>query len=170
MSRIDAHEPNCIEDELRGWAFHANKRRALCGKKGRKFLVELEAALLALPEKRLARGVMAKRDATKVLSDCGDVCALGAVALKRAMDSGRSKGAAIAELAKASEEAALIGDTGWYEIERASESLKISMPLAFGVVEENDEGEGEWTRNVTPEQRYERVLAWVRAKLSGTPG
>jgi hypothetical protein len=50
---------------------------AIKGKRGQSLLVEMRDALDALPEKRLAAGI---------LVDDGDVCALGAVALARGLD------------------------------------------------------------------------------------
>jgi hypothetical protein len=50
--------------------WNARLRRSLRSKKGLRILKRLEAALLAMPEKRLARGQIATKD--------GDVCLIGA--------------------------------------------------------------------------------------------
>lgn len=155
MSRIDDYEPDCIEDELRAWAFSGNIRRAVAGKKGRKFLAELEAALVAMPEKRLAEGAMAS-----TLHEPGSVCALGAVAVARAVAAGKSRRAAIGELV----EKFSPFEQGWVLTQQASEHLNICHPLAYAVVERNDESP--YSRKETPEERYDRVLAWVRESLA----
>lgn len=166
MSRIDEDwEPTCIEDELRGWAFQANIRRAVAGKKGRKFLLELEAALLALPAKRLALGAMAASEGLggfdgKPIVATGDVCALGAVAVARAVSAGKSRDAALHELAEKFDPE----ERGWKLTQDAASHLKICHPLAYAVVWNND-----LSHRLTPEERYEKVLAWVRAKLNGEP-
>jgi hypothetical protein len=173
MSRIDeGYEPDDTESFLRSCAFTANIRRAEAGKKGKRFFAELEAALLALPDKKLANGALTRPPRTMTVDgfevlrffpdwkDCGEYCALGAVAVKRAMDAGKTKLQALKELADEDEEDDY--DMGWDKIEGAAAHLRISMPLAYAIVDENDEG---GPHNETPEQRYERVLAWVRRKL-----
>jgi hypothetical protein len=166
MSRIDDdYEPNSIEDELRMWAFWSNQKRAIAGKKGRKFLLELEAALVALPEKRLANGVMAASEEEwtpkQVVVATGDVCALGAVAAARAVAAGEPRHEALQKLAEEFDPS----EAGWTLTKQAGDHLKICHPLAYAVVECNDEGGGS---RETPEKRYERVLAWVREKLKVT--
>lgn len=161
MSRINEDwEPDCVEDELRAWAFQGNCRRALAGKKGRKFLQELEAALLALPMKRLAHGVIAsseeERIPEKVLVATGDVCALGAVAAAREEAAGVPRIEALSKLAKKFDPE----EDEWAQTTEAAHHLKICHPLAYEIVFENDRA-----RRETPEQRYERVLAWVREQL-----
>jgi hypothetical protein len=159
MSRIDTNwEPDDQESFLRSCAFQGNVARAVAGKKGRKFFQELEAALLALPEKRLLRGVMANTAVHAETPDAVGVCALGAVALSRAIAEGKEPDAAIAEIAESFDP----DEGGWYLIEQGAAALRISMPLAYAVVEENDEG---GIGKETPEDRYSRVLAWVRERL-----
>lgn len=163
MSRIDDYEPDSTEDFLRSCAFSHNVTQAVAGKKGRKFLLELEAALLALPVKRLAVGVMAlpeDREPRRASGGPGDVCALGAVAAARAVAAGESRPAVVQRLAV--EFSRDYEEAGWKNIGKAAEHLKICHPLAYAVVAENDEG-----RAGTPEERYEQVLAWVRARLKG---
>lgn len=164
MSRIDDYEPDSVADDLRSWAFGANIRRAVAGKKGRKFLQELETVLLALPEKRLALGVMASSEEEwlpkPVVIATGDVCALGAVAAARAVAAGEPRQAALQKLAEKFDPS----ESGWALIQQVAEHLKICHPLAFAVVKQNDECFAK-----TSEERYEKVLAWVRAKLAGEP-
>ena len=73
MTRISYSEEEDYEGQFA--LFRANLNRSLAGKKGQAALRDLEAALLALPEKRLV-GYHLVKD--------GDVCATGAlVALRR---------------------------------------------------------------------------------------
>jgi len=168
MSRINEdYEPDCIEDELRMWAFQGNIKRAVAGKKGQKFLREMEAALLALPVKRLTKGALADAHEHSfpnrlgyVPEATGDVCALGAVAAARAVAAGKDRKGALQELAEKFDPS----EQGWVLTDEAAHHLKISHPLAYAVVEKNDECSAK-----TPEERYERVLAWVQAKLKGEP-
>lgn len=179
MSRIDDGDgPDDVESFLRACAFQGNVKRAVAGKNGRKFLLELEASLLALPEKKLTAGALTRAPKTievggfEVLrfipdhTDRGEYCALGAVAVKRAMDKGMTKLEALKDNDQSAfydEEEEECGSMGWEKIDEAAFGLKISMPLAYAVVYQNDE---RGPRDETPEQRYERVLGWVRAQLA----
>jgi hypothetical protein len=153
MSRIDDYEPDSIEDELRSWAFSGNIRRAVAGKKGRKFFVELEAALVALPEKRLAKGKM-----VSITGATGNVCALGAVAVARAVAAGAERPAVLKNLLDSFNPF----QSGWELTQQAAAHLNICHPLAYAVVEQNDEIAGQ----ATPEERYDNVLWWVRQQLA----
>src|SRR3989304_4835017 len=66
--------------------YEANTERALAGKRGQAFLREMESALIALPRKELIEGRVCH---------LGQVCAMGALALKRRMDTGEKFEAAI---------------------------------------------------------------------------
>jgi hypothetical protein len=64
----------------------------------------------------------------------------------------------------------LDGDNSWYVSEWARDELGVTHALATAVQYQNDEGH--WPHYVsrkgeseTPEQRYERVLGWVRSWL-----
>jgi hypothetical protein len=137
--------------------WQGNCQRSLHGKAGQVALRELESALLALPEKRLI--------AEQLQDDWGDVCAIGAVAMQRN---------AITEEMKADAE---------YDMERIGEDLGMPRLVAWKVVEQNDlqfngndlvllEGPYRWPAEqpyayvpITPEQRYERMLAWVQSQI-----
>lgn len=165
MSRIDDYEPSDTAGFLRSCAFGHNVEQATNGKKGRKFLEELEAALIAMPEKRLAKGVMADADEDSVPLGTvpepnGEVCALGAVALARMVKLGVPREVALKDLVKKFDPS----ETNWQLQKIAAGELKISHPLAYAVIYTNDEC---YPR--TPEARYEKVLTWVRAKLKGVP-
>jgi hypothetical protein len=164
--------------ELVSYGWHANIRKALTGKKGRAFLVELEAALVALPEKRLIHqdfargpGTVEKTEAAieKLAADgirmhpddmpCDTgVCAMGAVALKRLMAKGLSREEAIARI----EQDFGHGLEPDQSMDLAHANLKITRCLAYKLGEVNDDGPE------TPEERYWRVLQWVRDKLAET--
>ena len=170
MSRIsDGYEPDDTASFLRSCAFSHNVDQALKGKKGQKFLRELEAALIALPQKRLIAGVLA-RSKVEGAKFCGDVCALGAVALKRAVDAGTPREIALQELAlfAGTGDEEEDGYSAWQMIEESSHLLKISMPLGYNVVDFNDEGGPGGFE--TPEHRYDRVLRWAQTRLQVVGG
>lgn len=121
--------------------WQANCRRSLKGRKGQIALQELETALLALPEKRLIANALQNED--------GDVCAIGAVCRLRNYTP----------KADPEEEMEAVG-------------MEIGMPelVAWKVVEKNDvDLERHYVNGkmveYTPEERYERMLAWVRRML-----
>lgn len=130
--------------------YAANTRRALKGKRGQAFLKEMEAALVALPEKRLIEGAVCVE---------GQVCAIGALALKRQMDAGKDIKAALDWL----EEEAPPQEEGNAEetANFALHHLGVMERLAFKMAHINDDG----GYKETPEQRYERVLKWIRSKI-----
>jgi hypothetical protein len=117
--------------------WEGNCRRSIKGKAGQAALRELEAALLALPEKRLIVG--------ELENAAGEVCALGALK--------RYKGV---EEVKA--------DPEW-EMEEVGVELGMPRLVAWQVVYVNDEGV-DWRSLASPEERYEKVLAWVRTQLT----
>ena len=84
MSRINYNEIDDIYSWLSAGRWEGRVKSVLKGKPAQKHFQRLEAALLALPEKRLISGY--------VCDHHGDVCALGALALYEGVD--RSKLAA----------------------------------------------------------------------------
>jgi hypothetical protein len=164
VSRIDDYEPDDTAGFLASCAFDANIRRAVAGKKGQKFLRELEVVLVSLPQKRLALGAMAESKEnyegyppTRSPIPTGEVCALGAVAVARAVAAGRDHAAILKGLAKDFSP----DRPGWELTKAAGEHLGICHPLAYEVVYHNDECGAK-----TPEERYEKVLAWVRSHIT----
>lgn len=158
MSRFDGiSEPESVEDDLRAWGFWANVRKHIAGKRGRKLLLELEAALLALPEKRLERSMFARKYGEA--DDMGGVCALGALALKRKLDQGIPRVQAISEMVKHFGDAE--DQEGWTSIEESAHYLGVKEHFTAAVIEQNDEWGGP-----TPEKTYEHVLAWIRRMLA----
>ena len=121
--------------------------RALAGKRGQAALRDLEQALLALPEKRLVEGYIAKD---------GEVCAVGALVLAKRCAAGESRAAVLAELERLSD------PEGDYAAD-VTASLgrkygRMAYAMAWRIAELNDED----CRGATPEWRYEYVLNWVR--------
>jgi hypothetical protein len=167
MSRISDYDPYDIAGFLRSCAFSHNIDQALAGKKGKAFLKELEEALLALPEKRLAYGSLAETEDEDNLppgtvpEPTGEVCALGAVYLMRAAKKGVSKEEALKEMVRKFDPS----ESDWELQKQTARELKISHPLAYIVIYQNDESP---TRN--PEERYQMVLKWVREELAKKQG
>lgn len=126
-------------------------RRALAGKRGQAALRELEAALLALPEKRLIAGRV---------SDGESVCTLGALALKRRTDKGAAVADALASLERDYPEG---DDADWLAMELGQGELGLRYTLAWEVIAQNDDEYGD--RRLSPEERYAAMLAWVRRQL-----
>lgn len=143
-------------------------RRAMNSPRGQKVLRELEAALLALPEKRLAEGILYQE---------GQCCALGALALHRVRQGGlqlfgprayRGKGwkqedkerrefiATEDEL----DEAAGHFANDWESAE-FGERMGIAESLAWKIAYWNDED----CEELTGEERYEKMLEIVRSKI-----
>lgn len=138
--------------------WQGNCQRSLKGKAGQTALRELEAALLALPSKRLI--------AESLVDTHGEVCAIGALAEFRGDITDD-----------------MIGQ-GEYDMEEVGVELGMPRLVAWKVVEMNDlmfngtdlvlhEGPYRWPSErpfeyvpITPEQRYERMLAWIREQLA----
>lgn len=112
---------------------------------------EMEAVLLALPEKKLIGGRLVK-------DGCG--CAGAELLISRAMREGETRESALAQLA---------GLHAWRVVEYGEpmndvlEMYGVQNTVAFMLVAENDGGYCE--KKMTDEQRYEHVLAWVRAQI-----
>lgn len=115
---------------------------AFRGKRGQTLLAELEAALLAWPSKKLAEEVFVgweyDEDAERVLT--GQACALGVLALKRGLNA---------------EELVAEEDEMYVTLETAK-TLGLSETMAWVIARANDD------MGSTDEERYERMLAWVR--------
>lgn len=156
---------NYTDEEDRPGQFElwqANCRRSLQGKTGQQELRELEAALAALPVKRLIHGALE--------DEHGGVCAIAAYAKHKGHDISK---------ADPEDESDIVG-------------IEAGMPrlVAWKVVEMNDlrfddyywdtaegptwdpfsKGGGYQVRlPCTPEKRYELMLAWVRSELLVAP-
>lgn len=128
MSR-SGYSDDCENVQL----WRSNVERAIKGRKGQEFFKELLAALDALPAKRLIRH--------ELVSEDGECCALGAVALARKLDV-----AAVDES----------------EPEEVAAALGIRSMLAQEVAYWNDEYRG----LDTPEERWQRMRTWVEVNLT----
>jgi len=145
MSRIDYYESD--GPDTSGLWF-ASMRKGMRGARGQAALRELEAALLALPERRLIEDEMC---------DGEGVCAAGALLLKRATDRGEDRKAALDRIAGT-----------WGDLDAGiayrplAKELGIGATLAWAIMEVNDEDCG----GMEPEDRYAAVLDWVRRNIA----
>lgn len=157
---------------------------ALGGKRGQAALAELEEALLALPEPKLIEGHLAAD---------GAVCAVGAyVAHRQARERGVPIATVIAEVEETEcwcgHERDAHGPTcsgirewngkpctctefdaddgeGIYDTTHAGQQAGLPHTISWHLAYLNDETFG----CMTPEQRYEKVLAWTRRALGKEP-
>lgn len=163
--RLNYSEDEDFPGQFNIW--QANCNRSLQGKRGQAALRRLEAALVAMPTKRLIREAISEVNAS---AGRLEVCALGAVAMMEGRDQ------------------ILYSDDS---PESAGEAMGFPRLVAWKVVEQNDihldgryvtaEGPtmpyGQWDREhyeprgvhqwmeYTPEERYQAVLTWVRSQL-----
>jgi hypothetical protein len=139
-------------DDLENWSlirWRGAAASAIRGRRGQAFLREMLDALDALPEKRLIAGDLVRE---------GEVCALGAVAVARGTD---------------------VSDVDPEDHEAVAAKFGITHTLACEVEYINDEIDGHhfevvdfasgerrnrW-RDDTPEERFERVRAWVASQI-----
>jgi hypothetical protein len=132
------------------YLWEANQERSLKGRKGQAALRRLEAALLALPAKRLVADTLEDGE--------GQVCALAALAKhehyegslqlpEEKWDDGEGDGQI---------EAAMLA---------LAEELKVPKLVAIAIIARNDEG---YLRD--PRTRYNHILQWVQRCLRGDVG
>jgi hypothetical protein len=171
------------------WLWENSLGRAMSSARGQQALRDLEAALLALPEKKLISGALAMG---------GQVCAIGAYALHKGVAAGRSREEVMAELERRIPVGCLNcwhsaeqhDENGCQGHQRASDGELYSchctglspvadwngdgaiatmdvgvehgmaMTLACAIGQENDHH-----YDITDEQRYDRLLAWARARI-----
>ncbi len=154
---------NWSDDEDRPGQFalwDANCRRFINGKAGQRALRELEAALLALPEKRLIKDALTDKQ--------GGVCAIACYA--------RYKGVDLSTF-DPEDESDQVGEAGgmpplvaWQVVALNDITLDVVWELTDGPIERHHgayRGGVPLIRDMTPEERYDKVLAWVREKLTG---
>jgi len=129
------------------------------GKRGQKVLRELEAALLALPEKKLCDGELVagawpddEDEFQRVVAQPPTYCALGSLLRHRLPEADPQ------EWVRDPDE----DDLG-SSAEFVAEKLGLRFSLAWTIAFENDHGAPSWKE--TPEQRWERMLRWVRSNL-----
>lgn len=141
----------------------ANCRRSLQGKAGQRELREFEAALLALPDKRLIRG--------KLMDEDGGVCAIGCYARHKGLDL------STVDLEDESDEVGIAAGmprlVAWQIVALNDITLNTVWEKAEGPIQR---GYGSYhggialVRDMTPEERYEKVLSWVRQQLGKSEG
>jgi len=135
------------DDPLQEGRWRGAVLSALRGKRGQAFLRELIEALDALPDKALAANSFTRG---------GEICALGAVALKRGID--------VSDFEPGE------GEDSWddeLEHDLVASRFGIAECMAREIMYENDEG----AYNETPEHRWTRVRKWAERTLTpSNPG
>ena len=132
------HYSDECEDYWASIRWRGAVRSAIRGKRGQAFLREMLAALDAMPEKRLVRG--------ELVTDDGDVCAIGSVCRARGLDvSG-------------------IDET---EPEEVAAAVGIAVALAREIAYENDDAV---FFDETPEHRWQRIRNWIAREIASVEG
>ena len=136
----------------------ANLRRSLKGKAGQHALRELEAALLALPEKRLIRDALT--------DDEGGVCAIACYAKHKGVDLSRF------DPEDESDEVGIAAGmprlVAWKVVALNDIELDTVWEVAHGPIQRGHgvyKGGIPLVRDMTPEERYDAVLKWCRAQI-----
>lgn len=150
--------------------WHANARRALAGKRGKKALAELRDALLALPEKRLINGALctvnpAERrplgfpgEFNRMIETEGEgVCAIGAFLWHKQVKAGVDPQEAFASLPTLSAE-----DDGPWATADAGAAAGLTYTLAWELAYRNDE----LLDGMDPEDRYTKFMEWLDQQLA----
>jgi hypothetical protein len=125
-------------EDLENWSlirWRGQVMSAIRGKRGQAFLRELVEALEAMPEKALIKNELQEAN--------GQVCALGALGVKRGVDM------------------ALLDPE---DAEGVASAFNIAPQLAQEVIFENDEQ----LYNATPERRWEWMHSWAKGHLKTT--
>ena len=146
-----------VYDILAQGRFERNQRVVWKSKRGQKVLRELEAALLALPEKKLARDIFCRKKEDEL-----QVCVLGAYALY--------KGKTVEQMDYLNPE--MYEEDGkeyvehvpydhWWTGKEISSFSDMATTMGALLVEYNDEIFG----NSTPEERYEKMLELIRKRI-----
>ena len=156
--------------------WHANAERALKGKRGRKALTDLRAALLALPDKRLIEGALCtvnpekRREfrpedawryndlAGRAAQDGTGVCAIGALLWHRKVKAGMDPAEAFDSLPTMDDANHDLHDTARLAVRDAGLVYSLAWDLAY----RNDET----YEARTPEERYAAFLAWIEQELA----
>lgn len=136
----------------------ANIRRSIKGKVGQRELKVLEDALLAMPDKRLIRGALSDDD--------GDVCAIACYARHKGVDLSQF------DPEEESDEVGIAAGmprlVAWQVVALNDLTLDTVWEVAHGPLnrwEATYKGGIPYVRDMTPEERYEQILAWVRRQL-----
>lgn len=139
MSR-SGYTDDCEHLEL----YRATVERALHGKRGQAFLLEMAAALDAMPIKELIAG--------ELINEHGKCCAIGAVCKARSLDVSR---------------------VVYYDPDAVADVIGVAPAMAAEIAYENDEGdEPFWRVGLRPEEpaeRWLRMRTWVTQNLRQNP-
>jgi hypothetical protein len=159
MSRIGYSEDEDYPGQHALW--QANVRRCLNGRAGKEGLRELEAALLALPSKRLI---------SQKLIEQGEVCAIGAIALHKGATEEHLETLDEEYMEGVGEEYGLPRLVAWAIVEKndydlESYSVTAPGPNQYGFYHGYQPGY-RLRVEVTPEERYKHMLAWVQRQLA----
>lgn len=136
----------------------ANVRRSLKGRAGQKALRELHDAMIALPEKRLI--------ANRLTDEDGGVCAVGAYAKAKGLDLERF------DPEDETDEVGVVAGmprlVAWSVVAQNDLVNDVVWEVAYGPLnrwEATYRGGIPLVRDMTPEERYERILTWVVKQL-----
>lgn len=161
MSRFD---DSCEPGDMPAVFWEIDLRRALTSGRGQRILRDVEAALLAMPKHELLYGEIVEAgcwdDHDDVRIPTGAVCAIGAYAVHRGIQDGKSREQALADLAER-----WSGDRDQWETEILGRSLGLARTVATQLAWLNDEAYG----SLTPPERHAAVLAWVRDQIKPEP-
>ena len=155
MARLNYSDDEDFSGQCALW--QANCRRSLRGLAGQRALRDLETALLALPEPRLIRD--------RLWQD-GEVCAIGAYAQYKGLDirtwdpEDESDEVGVA--------AGMPRLVAWKVVEFNDIDLNVVWEVADGPLNRYQatyHGGTALVRDMTPEERYQRMLAWVQRQL-----
>lgn len=160
-----------------------NSRRVMLSARGQRWLRELEAALLAMTDKRLVRGlaeVRLEEDGFGERVETPLVCAVGTLALYKGVsfDDLEPEGTAtdtieLAEnLGMAPTMAAIIGDENDKSFTHVIDRLRYGYHYVYDETTKKNIKTPATSRlrdylfdHETPEDRYVRMLAWVRSQI-----
>lgn len=131
MSRSGYSDDGCDYLEL----YRNTVERSIKGKRGQLFLRELAKALDKMPEKKLIK--------SELITESGDVCAIGAVCMARGLD---------------------VSKVDAHEPDDVGALVGISRSMAAEIAFENDD-EFNFNRDESPEQRWLRMRKWVAENL-----
>ncbi len=167
---LNVNEWDSPEAQWAGIRWAGAAKQAFNGARGQALLKELEAALLAMPAKRLI--------AHEWAAD-GDVCSLGALDVHRMVErTGMNWDAARLVVQQTALDIESVGsldefyddahrsEVYWEETnpaQFAKDRLSMTFTLAWEIIYENDDPF--YSFRISPEQRYRGMLKWVQSRI-----